>query len=231
MGYPFELHLDQESAFNSVKMVQRCHDYQVKIVNSGTESHNSLQQGDSYHSMLRRLYDKIRSTTPTMDRHLCLFTAVKVMNDTAEPNGLVTLFLIFGKLPRIPHIPNTNLSPESRHKVMTAERQGLKTEVAKSGIRTSLSRKTLTTHKFRFASGKFFYVCREYKKCWVGLPHLRSADEKAVYVDLGERTGPRIFNLSRVKPAKLPSIQVSFLQQTVDKRSYNHNLLQVKLDK
>ena len=35
---------------------------------------------------------------------------------------------------------------------------------------------------------------------------MSSTDEKAIYVDLGERTGPGMFNLAQVKPAKLPSI-------------------------
>lgn len=205
-GYPSHIHIDQGSSFNSAEWIELCRDASVKTTTTGTESHNSLGQGETYHAMLRRLYNKIRATTPNISKAMSLSTAIKVMNDTAGPNGLVPSLLLFGEMPRIPHVPQTSISPSDRHRAIHAARKEFEVITAKSRVQTALTHKPPVAHKFRFAPGHAVYVYREKEKCWTG-PHLvRSCDEKSVFVDLGERTGARQFNLARVKPAKLPSI-------------------------
>jgi hypothetical protein len=73
----------------------------IELRATGTESHNSLRQGETYHSILRHVYNKVSLTHPDLPSELMLALAVKAMNDTAGPHGLVPSLLLFGVLPRI----------------------------------------------------------------------------------------------------------------------------------
>lgn len=138
---------------------------------------------------------------------MCLSINVKVMNDTADQNGLVPSLLLFGEMRNIPYSHQGLLYPSERHKAMDIARNQFEGEIAKRRVQTALVHKLPISHKFRFAPRQPVHGYMEKEKSWTG-PHLvRSADEKSVFVDLGEVTGARKFNMSRVKPAKLPSIQ------------------------
>lgn len=213
--YPSPVHVDQGSAFNSIEWAQLCREATVQISTSGTESHNSLSQGETYHSMLCRVYNKVRETSPKLSRESSLSTAVKVMNDTAGPNGLVPPLLLFGELPHISHNLQLQISFFERHKSMATARKEFELVISRRRVCSAISHRPPTTTLFRFIQNSPVYVYREKEKRWTR-PHLvRSCDEKAVHVDLGERTGARQFNLSQLKPARLPSMQ-SLLHPTSD---------------
>lgn len=60
------------------------------------ESHNSVGKVEKYHVPLRRAFKIIRSETEGLLRDEQLQIAVKVVNDTAGPNELVPMLLVFG---------------------------------------------------------------------------------------------------------------------------------------
>lgn len=61
--YPAHIHLDQGSAFNSVEWVALCSNASNSTSSSGTESHGSLGQGETYYALRRRVYNKVCSTS------------------------------------------------------------------------------------------------------------------------------------------------------------------------
>ena len=67
------------------------------------EAHNSIGKVERYHNPLRRAYKIIRAELKDegIDDEVCLQMAVKAINDTAGPNGLVLILLVFGAYPRM----------------------------------------------------------------------------------------------------------------------------------
>ena len=100
MGYPDILVTDQGTVFTSEGWEERCKEAEIELENTGTGSHNSLGQVETYHAMLRRIYKKVHLTQSDLPKELSLSIAVKDMNDTAGPNGLVPSLLLFGAMPK-----------------------------------------------------------------------------------------------------------------------------------
>ena len=67
------------------------------------EAHNSIGKVEKYHTPLRRAYKIIRTELKEegIDDEVCLQMAVKAINDTVGPNGLVPTLLVFGAYPRM----------------------------------------------------------------------------------------------------------------------------------
>jgi len=73
----------------------------IDIKKVPVKTHNSISKIERYYVSLRRAYDILRSELPYSSPELCLSLAVKVINDTADPNDLILTLLIFGTYPRI----------------------------------------------------------------------------------------------------------------------------------
>jgi hypothetical protein len=68
------------------------------------EAHWSIGIVEKYHEILRRAYSIVATeleATTRADKDLALQMAVKAVNDTAGPNGLVPTLLAFGAFPRL----------------------------------------------------------------------------------------------------------------------------------
>lgn len=65
------------------------------------EAHWSIGKVERYHAILRRAYAVIAAEAGDLDQATTLQMAVKAINDTAGPKGLVPTLLVFGALPRI----------------------------------------------------------------------------------------------------------------------------------
>ena len=63
------------------------------------EAHHSIGLVERYHAPLRRAYEIIVEELPNAAKHLALQMAVKAVNDTAGPNGIVPTLLVFGTYP------------------------------------------------------------------------------------------------------------------------------------
>ena len=101
-GYPLNMLTDKGTAFcKSEHWQNRCQDAETTLRHTGVESHNSLGSGETYHALLRRIYNKVSMSNPNFTAPLCLSPAVKAINDTAGPGGLVPSLLLFGTLPRL----------------------------------------------------------------------------------------------------------------------------------
>lgn len=65
-------------------------------------SHNALGLEERYHSYLCQTYLRIRLASPEILQELALSLALKVIKDTAGPEGLSPTLIVFGVVPRIP---------------------------------------------------------------------------------------------------------------------------------
>lgn len=149
-----------------------------------------------------------------MSKELYLALAVKSMNDTASPNGLVPSLLLFGAMPPI---PGSNLAYSSHFQSQSAlevARKEYEQIITKARVKLALTKRPRPAAKYRFYPQQSVYVYRENKKIWTGLPPVVLSDGKKVLMELGERTGPRSFNMSQVRPVRLPSV-ASLLGNTV----------------
>ena len=213
IGYPECMLTDQGSVFVSREWSSSCESASIHLRHTGTESHNSLGAGETYHAMLRRMYNKVTMDYPRISRDLRLALSVKAVNDTAGPDGNVPSLLVFGVLPKIPHVQVRSTSQEERMKALKLAREEYERIVARRRIQHGLLQKPPPSADFRFSPGQPVYVYRENLKHFTG-PHLvMHIDEKKALVDLGERTGPRSFNISQLKPAQLPSMS-EFMRET-----------------
>lgn len=206
-GFPSTIRTDQGSTFTSSEWKQRCKEASVTLKYTGTESHNSLGAGETYHAMLRRVYNKVSLSFPQAPAQLRLCTAVKAINDTAGPDGLVPTLLLFGELPDLPGTGAKHTDTAERFQMMQAAREEYEDLVSRSRVQTALRSKIPSAASSFYRPGDLVYVSRERPhKRWSGPHSVVHSDAKEVLVDVGESLGPRQFNISQIKPARLPPI-------------------------
>ena len=123
VGHPDIIRVDQESAFTSQEFEKLAHRNGIHIQLSGVQSHNAIGPGERYHQPLRRIFNRINEDVPTIDPHLALQLAIKAMNDTSGPEGLVPSLLVFGVLPRFPPLSPDLPGHKDRMTAMNSARQ------------------------------------------------------------------------------------------------------------
>ncbi|KAH0425958.1 polyprotein [Colletotrichum camelliae] len=116
LGPPDWIVADAGRNFDSTEFKQsaRLVGTEVKIV--PIEAHNSVGKVERYHAILRRAYEIIRKESPSTPPEVALQSAVKAVNDTAGPQGIVPTLLVFGAYPR-----TTDDSPPSAEVTERAE--------------------------------------------------------------------------------------------------------------
>ncbi|ELQ32750.1 hypothetical protein OOU_Y34scaffold01053g4 [Pyricularia oryzae Y34] len=92
------------------------------------EAHWAVGKIERFHAPLRRAYEIIRAECGTeCSQGAALQAAVKAVNDTAGPNGLVPTLLVFGAMPRItmdsPPTPSQTKRAAAVNKAMTELRK------------------------------------------------------------------------------------------------------------
>lgn len=65
------------------------------------EAAHSMSIVERYHQPVRRAYKMIKKETPDTDNETTLQMAIKSINDSVGPDGLVPTLLVFGALPRL----------------------------------------------------------------------------------------------------------------------------------
>ena len=101
-GPPDILVHDAGTNFTSRSFTSAAHSCDIRTKCVPVESPNSIGIVERYHAPLRRAYEIIAAEMPrNYNRTLLLQSAVKVVNDTAGPDGLVPSLLVFGMVPRL----------------------------------------------------------------------------------------------------------------------------------
>jgi hypothetical protein len=75
----------------------------IEIKEVPVEAHNSVGQVERYHAPLRRAYEIIQNELKDeqINKEMMLQMAVKAINDSAGPDGIVPTLLDFGAYPRL----------------------------------------------------------------------------------------------------------------------------------
>ena len=71
----------------------------IKIKEVSVKTHNSVQKMEQYHTPLHCAYEIISSELKGASKELTLQMAVKAVNDSTGPDGLVLMLLVFGTYP------------------------------------------------------------------------------------------------------------------------------------
>jgi len=88
----------------------------IEVKEVPVKAHNSVRKVERYHTLLRRVYKIISLELNGASEELVLQMAVKAVNDSAGPDGLVPTLLVFGAYPRM-----TDDSPPSLSITQRAE--------------------------------------------------------------------------------------------------------------
>ena len=201
---PQSLLVDHGSVFVSSEWKYASNINLIQLQVTGIESHNSLSAGETYHAVLRRCYNKIRTDFPKLSDELLLAMATKAMNDTAGPSGLIPTLLVFGCMPR-----NVTIPPE--------EYPAQKERIRAAQLARSESERILTTERSRIAAntsktpaaseeylpGDLAYVYREKLRKYTGPRMVAAALGKKVTVHVGDKRGPIYFNKTQLKRAPM----------------------------
>lgn len=73
----------------------------VYVNQAGVEAHSRMNLGEGLHQPLRLTYRKLRLDHPKISIQLLLIIAVKALNDTIGPDGVVSSALVFGDYPSL----------------------------------------------------------------------------------------------------------------------------------
>ena len=108
LGPPDVIVHDEGTNFSSIEFRGNARAMSIDIKEVPVEAHNSVGKVEKYHGPLRRAYTIISEEVNDASPDSILQMAVKAVNDTAGPNGIVPTLLVFGAYPRM-----TNESPPS----------------------------------------------------------------------------------------------------------------------
>jgi hypothetical protein len=80
------------------------------------EAYNSVRLVEQYHAPLRRAYEIIQDELKdkNTNKEMILQMAVKAVNNTAGPNGIVPILLVFGAYPQLTDMDPLSLSITKR---------------------------------------------------------------------------------------------------------------------
>ncbi len=134
-----KMRVDQSSVFTSIRWTHRADAVRTVVQTSSVESHNSIGSGERYHAPLRRVFNKIVPEDPKIDRKTALQLAVKAMNDTMGPDGLVPSYLVFGCIPRFPAVDSTVPNQKDRMNALEKARNEMATIEAELRLKTVLA--------------------------------------------------------------------------------------------
>lgn len=84
----------------------------VRTKSVPVEEAHSMSVVERYHALLLRAFQIIQKEVPEIEAKECLRMAVKGLNDSVEPDGLIHTLLFFGALPRF-GFPNDNPTPST----------------------------------------------------------------------------------------------------------------------
>lgn len=172
VGDPEAILTDQGSVFTSANFTASCVEHGITLRHTGTESHNSLGSGETYHSPLRNIYDKLRFEFPQVAQDVLLQCSIYAINATAGPNGLVPCLLVFGMFPRLPGVLSTGaIQNDLRFSIMQAARKEYAGYIAKQRVATGLATYVPPAADYDYEAGDSVYLWRESERVWTG-PHL-----------------------------------------------------------
>ncbi|KAF4470944.1 Ribonuclease H, partial [Fusarium albosuccineum] len=203
LGPPDIVSHDAGTNFDSAEFRAEAKLAGITINQIPVEAHWSIGKVERYHAPLRRAYEIIRAETKRSDvsEAACLQMAVKAVNDTSGPDGLVPTLLVFGAYPRITRDSPPTASQQQRAaaaaKAMTELRKARAARDVSNALNTRNGPDTEPTLPKTLPLGSEVLVYREKEK-WDGPFKVLAVDDTEVTVELDH--GPASFRSTAVKP-------------------------------
>ena len=178
-----------------------CHLAGIELTLSGVEEHNALGEGERYHSCLRQVYEMVKADFRTIEAEYALQIAVKVVNDTAGPKGLVPTLLVFGIVPRTLVSPLDLPHQKKRMQASVTATNEMARTIAQRRINTALRSNVPAAAASDMKIGTCVLVHRGSPVSkWIGPYRVCEAFGKHVFLDVKGRFVK--FSGGKVKPYK-----------------------------
>ena len=199
IGPPDFVTHDAGKNFASDEFRQNARVFDIQIQEVPVEAHHSIGKVERYHHLLRRAYEIMTKEAPTISAEDALQSAVKAVNDTAGPDGLVPTLLVFGAYPRMTASSAPAASIQARAaatQIAMAEMHKLK---ARRQVHDALNQRNGpdTIETLRLPIGSEVLVWREHGK-WTGPHTLIGIDGTDCTVQINDHTSS--FRITSVKP-------------------------------
>jgi hypothetical protein len=110
LGPPDKLIHNAEKNFASTEFRQLANSMAIKVKEVPVKAYNSVGQVERYYTPLRRVYKIIQDKLENkhINKEIMLQMAVKAINNSAGPDGIVPTLLVFSAYPRL-----TKMDPSS----------------------------------------------------------------------------------------------------------------------
>jgi hypothetical protein len=97
---------DARKNFTAIEFKQLTSSMLIKVKEVPVKAYNSVRLIERYHALLRRAYEILKAELKNkhIDKKMILQMAVKAVNDSARPDGIVLTLLVFGSYPRMTEI-------------------------------------------------------------------------------------------------------------------------------
>lgn len=209
MGPPGHLAIDQGSNYISKEFRDNATAAGISIMEAPIENPGTIGVVERYHAPLRRAYNTIRQTFERKDasNEECLQVVVYANNVTIGPEGLCSMLLVFGALPR-PVRSSTSATQLERQRAIEAATKEVQTEQTKRRISFALrhpaserNRKN-TEALYNLPAGLPVLVYRTTTKKWESPHKFVSIEGETAVVQFS--SGRRIFRSHCVKPLIQP---------------------------
>lgn len=172
IGFLESVLTDQGSVFMSIEWKFNCESEEIDLFHTGTESHNSLSSGETYHTILRRVFNKTKSEYTNLQAYIVLALTVKAINRTVGPKGLFPQLLVFGLLPHQPSISTREFPSQiDRIKALHTAKEEYEKIFSKLIVNRGLKKIPPPASDHVYIPGDFVYAYREGLKSYTG-PHI-----------------------------------------------------------
>ena len=203
LGPPDILTHDPGTNFASVEFHGEAKVMGVTCKEMPVEAHWSVGKAEKYHGPLRRAYEIFHAEFGNMlSPENMLQMAVKAVNDTAGPDGLVPTLLVFGAYPRMttesPPTPSTLKRAETIQKAMKAVRKAHAQRQVNDALNTRNGPSVTEVLALPLQSEVRVWREKQGKGEWTGPFKIISIDGRSVIVDMAN--GPTKFRCTHVRP-------------------------------
>jgi hypothetical protein len=190
----------------------------IKVKKVPVEAHNSVGLVERYHALLRRAYKILKEELKDehIDKEMILQMAVKAVNDSAGPDGIVPTLLVFGSYLRMTEMDAPSPTIVKRAEAIRAATKEVRRLHAKRQVNNALAMRngpnTMATVDLPLQSD--VRVWRE-NKGWKGPYKLLATNGETYTIDM--RHGPTNFRSTVVKPYYAEEEQVRPVEEPVNK--------------
>jgi hypothetical protein len=208
---------DAGKNFTATEFKQLISSMSIKVKEVPVEAHNSVGLVERYHALLRRVYKILKAELKNkhIDKEMILQMAVKAVNNSARPDGIVLTLLVFGLYSRITKINPPSLTIARRAEAIQAVTKEVRQLYAKRQVSDALAIRnglnTMATVDLPLQSD--VCVWRE-NKGWKGLYKLLATNGETCTIDM--QHGPTNFRSTVVKPYYTEEGQVRPVEEPVE---------------